>query len=105
MTAPAINPAAIDAALPDLDAEVACEVPDDHDAMCGAPAVWRVRGHGTPGHRHERYAVQTVLMCDPCVTVLREQLADKLADGAVLCSICGQIFTQVSDVILSVVAL
>ncbi|QFP96664.1 tail fiber protein [Gordonia phage Denise] len=107
MTAPFIHPAAIDAALPDFDAEVACDfLLTVSDESCGNGAVWRVRAHGRRSPRETRCADHTILMCDPCLAYLIAQVGNELADEqAVLCGTCGRISTQVSDTILSVVAL
>lgn len=106
MTAPAIHPAAIDAALPDFDAVVACEFRDE----CEHPAVWRVIAHGLSSGEEE-CSVRPYLMCDPCLTEMRRIVETSLrcgghcGDSCGRCYSCGKVFRQVSDIIRSVVAL
>ncbi|AVI03686.1 hypothetical protein SEA_CONFIDENCE_56 [Gordonia phage Confidence] len=99
MTAPAIHPAAIDAALPDFDAEVRCEFYDE----CERPAVWRVVAHGV-ADEDEACSVRPYLMCDICLAEMRALIEETLRIEG-YCDSCGKTFRQVSDVILSVVAL
>ncbi|QDP44179.1 hypothetical protein SEA_JUJU_63 [Gordonia phage JuJu] len=99
MTAPAINPAAIDAALPDFDADVPCEFRDE----CERPAVWRVVAHGV-ADEDETCSVRPYLMCDTCLAEMRALIEQTLrVEG--YCESCGKTFRQVSDIIRSVVAL
>ncbi|QDF17501.1 hypothetical protein SEA_PHROSTEDPHLAKE_58 [Gordonia phage PhrostedPhlake] len=102
MTAPAISPAAIDAALPDFDAVVACEV--EVEGGCDRPAEWRVRMHGPKDHRCGTY---TLCMCDTHLTLERTSLENMLraARTGLHCCYCGLFVTQVSEAIFSVVAL
>lgn len=100
MTAPAIHPEAIDAALPDFDADVACE----YDTECDMPAVWRVRAHGF--HRHaDTCSTQNVTVCNPCLTRMRHYVESEIGSTEFRCRGCHKPLLQVSDVILSVVAL
>ncbi|AWN05074.1 hypothetical protein SEA_EASLEY_50 [Gordonia phage Easley] len=106
MTAPAIHPDAIDAALPDFDADVACEVQVvSTGEPCGASAVWRVRAHGFRSAQDLHCSIRTILMCDPCLNHLRDKVEEALADGPVRCSDCQKVIRQMSDALLSVVAL
>ncbi|QNJ56284.1 hypothetical protein SEA_OHGEESY_55 [Gordonia phage Ohgeesy] len=100
MTAPAINPAAIDAALPDLDADVACEFGNE----CDRPAVWRVRVHGFRRPSQE-CANHALCLCDKHQVVQRDKIENILWPGPFRCAGCDRICRQVSDVIISVVAL
>ncbi|AMS03369.1 tail fiber protein [Gordonia phage Yeet412] len=101
MSAPAIHPAAIDAALPDFDADVACEFGNDN---CDQPAVWRVRVHGFLPSSPE-CANHTLCLCDTHQVVQRDKIENILWPGPFRCTGCERICRQVSDVILSVVAL
>ena len=101
MTAPAINPAAIDAALPDLDAEVACEFGDD---SCDQPALWRVHVHGFR-QPSQQCADHALCLCEPHRVVQRDKIKAILRLGPFRCTGCDRICCQVSDVIISVVAL
>ncbi|QLF84198.1 hypothetical protein SEA_PYTHEAS_58 [Gordonia phage Pytheas] len=101
MTAPAIHPEAIAAALPDLDADVACEFGDDN---CDQPAVWRVRVHGFRPP-YQECANHPLCLCDTHQVVQRDKVENILRPGPFRCTGCGRICRQVSDVILSVVAL
>ncbi|AWY04724.1 hypothetical protein PBI_EBERT_56 [Gordonia phage Ebert] len=100
MTAPAINPAAIDAALPDLNADVACEFGNE----CDRPAVWRVRVHGFRRPSQE-CANHALCLCDKHQVVQRDKIENILWPGPFRCAGCDRICRQVSDVIISVVAL
>ncbi|AZS12793.1 hypothetical protein SEA_SAHARA_51 [Gordonia phage Sahara] len=102
MSAPEIHSSAIDAALPDFDAVVACEFEKD----CDQPAVWRVVAHGIRVGETE-CSVRTYVMCDDCLTVMRKITEDHLRQRGRpgICRSCAQFFRQVSDVIRSVVAL
>ncbi|QFP97020.1 hypothetical protein SEA_SUERTE_49 [Gordonia phage Suerte] len=100
MTAPAIHPDAIDAALPDFDADVACEsVP-----ACDRSAVWRVRVHGFRPP-YERCANHTLCLCNTHQSEQRDKIEAILRDGPFQCRGCGRVSRLVSDVLLSVVAL
>ncbi|QDH92326.1 hypothetical protein SEA_SPOOKY_59 [Gordonia phage Spooky] len=99
MSAPAIHPEAILAALPDLDADVACE----YQKTCDHTAVWRAIVHGF--HNGEQScSTRPVLLCDGCLTRLRKYAEVQLAEP-LWCSGCWTPLVQVSDVIQSVVAL
>ncbi|QAY17658.1 hypothetical protein SEA_MARTEENA_54 [Gordonia phage Marteena] len=100
MTAPAINPAAIDAALPDFDADVACEFGNE----CDRPAVWRVRVHDFRRPSQE-CANHALCLCDKHQVVQRDKIENILWPGPFRCAGCDRICRQVSDVILSAVAL
>lgn len=101
MGAPAIHPAAIDAAPPDFDAEVACEFGDNN---CNQPAVWRVRVHGFRPPS-QKCANHTLCLCDTHQVVQSTKIENILRPGPFRCTGCERICRQVSDVILSVVAL
>lgn len=109
MTAPAINPEAIDAALPDLDAEVACEAIEcDHpEHQCHTPARWRVTMHAFHAGRGGRCSTRARPICGHHLEVLRQIVADGIAahPHVALCRSCRKEIRQVSDVIISVVAL
>ncbi|WNM74464.1 hypothetical protein SEA_BEARBQ_62 [Gordonia phage BearBQ] len=100
MSAPAIHPDAILAALPDFDADVVCEFKDG----CELPAVWRVVAHGIRTGE-DTCSVRTYLMCDPCLSAMRRICEDKFRRFPIGLCACGRRFRQVSDVIQSVVAL
>ncbi|UTN93569.1 hypothetical protein SEA_OREGANO_56 [Gordonia phage Oregano] len=104
MTAPAIHPDAITDALPDFDADVACEFDDEE---CDRPAVWRIRFHGVRRSTDESCGIHTVCMCDHHLNrerTLVEDLLRKYSTGAE-CRHCGLVVRQVSDILFSVVAL
>lgn len=104
MTAPAINPTAIDAALPDFDADVACEV--EVDGACDRPAEWRVRMHGRRRPSDQHCGTYTLCMCDSHLTNERTAVEYMLRKHrSVRCYGCGLVATQVSGIIFSVVAL
>ncbi|QMU19036.1 hypothetical protein [Gordonia rubripertincta] len=111
MTAPAIHPDAIDAALPDFDAVVACDIEflctKGHRHRCDNPAVWRVRAHGYRSAQDPMCSTHTVIMCDEHLTELREMFEADLRDshGGLVCDGCRRPLRQVSDLLLSVVAL
>ncbi|AMS03217.1 hypothetical protein SEA_TIMTAM_58 [Gordonia phage TimTam] len=111
MTAPAIHPDAIDAALPDFDAEVACQwsLCDHPECQCDVPAVWRVTMHGarsTEDLRAHRCCTFTRPMCDPHVETIRSHVTDLLASvGPLDLCWCGRTVAQVSDLLLEVSAL
>ncbi|ATW60838.1 hypothetical protein SEA_BENTHERDUNTHAT_68 [Gordonia phage BENtherdunthat] len=99
MSAPAIHPDAILAALPDFDADVVCE----YQKECDQPAVWRTVVHGFHGGE-KKCSTRTVLLCDGCLARLREYAEAQLAEP-LWCSGCWTPLVKVSDVIRSVVAL
>ncbi|AXH50516.1 hypothetical protein SEA_RUTHY_53 [Gordonia phage Ruthy] len=110
MTSPAIHPDAITDALPDLDAEVACEYAlcDHPQCQCEAPAVWRVSAHcarNIDELRAGRCSTFSRPMCDAHLTELRRSIADTLRDRPGRCVCCGRRIAQVSDVLLEVSAL
>ncbi|GAC70803.1 hypothetical protein [Gordonia soli] len=105
----AVHPAAIDAALPSLDAEVACEaIACSHpEHQCQTPARWRIRMHGArdeADHRAARCSTFALPVCDPHLGDLKRVVADDLArhNHPLRCTGCGAEFAQVSDVILEV---
>ena len=109
MTAPAIHPEAIDSALPDFDAEVACEFAlcDHPQCQCDTPAVWRVTTHcarGIEDLRARRCTTFARPICEPHLARLREIVAEGLSQGPMEC-MCGRSFTQISDIIREVSAL
>jgi hypothetical protein len=93
----AIHPDALLAAMPNLDAQVACEW--DYD--CPHPATWRVCAHGVRSD-DESCADHRLLLCNVHLNQLRQTAGEDLP---YLCAQCGLIICQVSDVIRSVVAL
>lgn len=106
MTAPTTQPEAIDAALPDFDADVACELPNKSSGEpCGAPAVWWVRVHGFRHAQSVHCAVHNLLMCDPCLNYLRTKMENELSRGPMRCRSCGARVVAMSDIFKSVVAL
>lgn len=111
MTAPAIHPDAITDALPDLDADVACEFAlcDHPQCQCDSPAVWRVTVHSARSIddlKAGRCYTFSRPMCEPHLVELRETIADTLrAGGGGKCLGCGRAIAQVSDIILEVAAL
>lgn len=97
----AIHPDALLAAMPNLDAHVACEYEDG----CDRPAVWRVAAHGRrrPG---ETCKDHVLLICNADLVELRQKVDALLSDCAWFqCVDCGTKFYKPSDVIQSVVAL
>ncbi|AZF98798.1 hypothetical protein SEA_MARIDALIA_59 [Gordonia phage Maridalia] len=109
MTAPAIHPDAIIAALPDLDADVACEMathcPVGHRHRCDEPAVWRVRAHGYRDVRDRVCGVHTFLMCGTHLTELRTVLEEVVRQGGRTCKDCGLRARSVADILREVSAL
>lgn len=100
----AIHPDALLAAMPNLDAQVACEW---GGVDCDEPAVWRVRVHGTRAPDVTRCGDHRLLLCDTHLAELRVRI-DRLFQairGGLYCAYCGFVADKVSDVIQSVVAL
>ncbi|WP_148281161.1 hypothetical protein [Gordonia sp. KTR9] len=109
MTSPAIHPDAITDALPDLDAEVACEYAlcDHPQCQCEAPAVWRVTTHcarNIDELRAGRCSTFSRPICESHLEDLRDIIADGLRCGPGTC-MCGRRIAQMSDVLLEVSAL
>ncbi|QFG13486.1 tail fiber protein [Gordonia phage Powerball] len=100
MTAPAIHPDAITDALPNFDADVACEWGKD----CDRPAVWRVHVHGFRPP-YEECANHTLCLCNTHQSEQRDRIEAILHDGPFRCRGCGRVSRLVSEVLLSVVAL
>lgn len=94
----AIHPDALLAAMPKLDAQVACEYDDD----CEHPATWRVRAHGRRRPTDPLCGDHLLVICDPHLAEMRAEAEDGLPSE---CRYCNAVFRQVSDVIRSVVAL
>ncbi|ANA85260.1 tail fiber protein [Gordonia phage BritBrat] len=94
----AIHPDALLAAMPNLDAQVACEYDDD----CPDPAAWRVRAHGRRRATDPLCGDHRLLICDPHLAEMRAEAEDGLPYE---CADCGLIAVHVSDVVQSVVAL
>ena len=98
----AIHPDALLAAMPNLDAQVACE----HLDSCDQPAVWRVRIHGIRQLGDQHCGNHLWCMCERHLTQERGVIEDALRGvRSARCARCGMVVTKVSDGILSVVAL
>lgn len=100
----AIHPDALLAAMPNLDANVACEW---GGVDCDEPAVWRVRAHGTRTPTDAKCADHTLPLCDTHLAELRVNV-DRLfreCPRGLYCAHCKLIARQVSDILLWVVAL
>lgn len=111
MTAADTTPDVDITSLPDIDAEVACEgsgcTCPKH--QCQAAAVWRLRVHGVRTRTAQRCGDHQFLMCDRHLSLLRNQIAIRLARmqgvGIPRCGFCGREFRHLTDVILEVTPL
>ena len=103
----AIHPDALLAAMPKLDAQVACEIDGGGNEPCDRPAVWRMRFHGVIRYTDLRCGMHTVCICDDHLQHERAtvELVLRKFGGEAECRYCDAVFRQVSDVIQSVVAL